>query len=103
MAIVKQFADFPFGMLGFVKAGQAGQAVVLLHGIPTSSFMWRNVVGLLAKTQTCYAVDMLGYGDSDKAQGQSLSIVAQADYLKAWADSQNLAALHLVGHDIGGG
>lgn len=103
MAFTKLFAELPSGMLAYVKAGQAGETVVFLHGIPTSSFMWRNVVGPLAATHTCYALDMLGYGDSDKAAGQDLSIVAQADYLEAWANGQSLDRFHLVGHDIGGG
>ena len=102
MPISKQFADFPFGMLAYVKAGE-GPPIVFLHGIPTSSFMWRHVIKVLAQTHTCYALDLLGYGDSDKPIEGDLSVAAQARYLKAWTDLESLPAFHLIGHDIGGG
>ena len=103
MPLVKQFVDFPFGMLAYIKVGQGGEPIVFLHGIPTSSFMWRRVLDELALTRTCYALDMLGYGDSDKPADRDLSVAAQAEYLNAWADGLGIAPFHLVGHDIGGG
>lgn len=110
MPLVKQFIDLPMGMLAYVKAGPSpaagaalGEPVVFLHGIPTSSFMWRRVLDELAPTRLCYALDMLGYGDSDQPADRDLSVAAQAGYLKAWAGALGLAAFHLAGHDIGGG
>lgn len=103
MPFAKLFTEMPFGMLAYTKTGEAGEPVVFLHGIPTSSFLWRNVVAPLSGGRTCYALDMLGYGDSDKAAGQDLSIVAQAGYLETWAMAQSVTRFHLVGHDIGGG
>lgn len=103
MSISKQFIDLSFGMMGFRKAGGEGPPIVFLHGIPTSSFLWRKVVDGLQKNFTCYAIDMLGYGDSDKPVGKDLSIEAQSEYIVQWALEVGLDDFHLVGHDIGGG
>jgi pimeloyl-ACP methyl ester carboxylesterase len=102
MPFAKQFSDLPFGMLAYTKSGQGGLPVVFLHGIPTSSFLWRDVVALLPD-HTCYALDLLGYGDSDKPASGDLSIVAQARYVEAWASLLGISSFVLVGHDIGGG
>jgi 2-hydroxymuconate-semialdehyde hydrolase len=103
MTFSKNFIELPFGIMAYVKAGEAPDAVVLLHGIPTSSYLWRNVIPLLQDDFTVYAPDMLGYGDSDKPEDEDLSISAQADYLKFLADALGLGKFHLAGHDIGGG
>ena len=84
MSISKQFVDLPFGMIGYRKAGEEGPPIIFLHGIPTSSFLWRKVIDDLQHEFTCFAVDMLGYGDSDKAEGQDLSIKAQVEYIAHW-------------------
>ncbi len=103
MVFSKHFIELPFGIMGYVKAGEAPDIVVLLHGIPTSSFLWRNVVSHLQDDFTVYAPDMLGYGDSDKPENRDLSLPAQAGYLKIFTDALGLGAFHLAGHDIGGG
>ncbi len=103
MSISKQFVDLPFGMIGYRKAGEEGPPIIFLHGIPTSSFLWRKVIDDLQHEFTCFAVDMLGYGDSDKAEGQDLSIKAQVEYIAHWSEAVGLNEFHLVGHDIGGG
>jgi haloalkane dehalogenase len=50
--------------LAFVEEG-AGDPIVLLHGNPTSSYLWRNVIPHLAPLGRCIAPDLLGMGDSD--------------------------------------
>jgi pimeloyl-ACP methyl ester carboxylesterase len=78
--------------------------VVLVHGFGTSCFLWRAVAPALALGgHTAFAVDLLGYGESDRPLEADYSIAAQAEYLE-----QALAALHVpnatvVGIDIGGG
>ena len=103
MSISKQFVDLPFGMIGARKAGETGSTIVFLHGIPSSSFLWRKVIDHLQQEFTCFAVDMLGYGDSDKPKDKDLSITAQAEYIAQWSEAVGLDEFHLVGHDIGGG
>ncbi|MFQ5855543.1 MAG: alpha/beta fold hydrolase [Anaerolineae bacterium] len=90
------------GTMAYQQAG-AGDPVILIHGIPTNSGLWRNVMADLASDFAVYAPDMIGYGASDKPEDQDLSVGAQADYLVDFMDAVGIDAAHLVGHDIGGG
>jgi 2-hydroxymuconate-semialdehyde hydrolase len=77
--------------------------VVLLHGFPASSDLWRREAWLLAERMRVIAPDMLGYGDSDKPVGADLSEPAQARYVAELLKQLNIDRAALVGHDIGGG
>lgn len=90
------------GALAYRMQG-AGPSVLLIHGIPTSSFLWRHVVPPLAADLTAYAVDLLGYGDSDKPEAADLSIGAQVGYLHTFMESVGWRTGTVAGHDIGGG
>lgn len=90
------------GTMAYRQAG-SGDAVILMHGIPTNSGLWRNVTAELADDFAVYAPDMIGYGASDKPEDQDLSVAAQADYLADFMDAVDVEAAYLVGHDIGGG
>lgn len=77
--------------------------VVLVHGIPTSPALWRDVVPLLPDHRAL-AWEMVGYGGSWKtAQARDISLAAQAEYLIAWIEDLGLRNCVLVGHDLGGG
>jgi len=66
------------GELAYVDEGE-GLGVVLLHGFPTSSHLWRDLVPMLAPRFRAIAVDLLGYGDSHKpADPTALTITRQA-------------------------
>lgn len=81
----------------------SGSPVVLVHGIPTSSALWRHVVPLLPELRVL-AFELTGYGDSIPAgEGRDLSLDAQADRLNAWIEHLDLGPVPLVGHDLGGG
>jgi len=79
-----------------------GSSVVFLHGIPTHSYLWRNVVSNLTGF-TSITIDMMGYGYSDKPEGIDLSLSAQANYVVEALEKLGVEKFHLVGHDIGGG
>ena len=51
--------------MAYVEVGQ-GDPIVLLHGNPTSSYLWRNVLPHLEPLGRCIAPDLIGMGDSDK-------------------------------------
>jgi haloalkane dehalogenase len=51
--------------MAYVEAGE-GDPIVLLHGNPTSSYLWRNVIPHLQSRGRCIAPDLIGMGDSDK-------------------------------------
>jgi pimeloyl-ACP methyl ester carboxylesterase len=80
-----------------------GSPVVLVHGTPMRSYLWRNVVPTLAERHSVYVYDLLGYGESERGEGQDVSIVAQARLLGELIEAWELDAPAIAGHDIGGG
>lgn len=90
------------GDIAYLRSGQ-GPPLVLLHGIPSSSYLWRDVIGPLSATFEVLAPDLLGYGDSDKRLDVDLSIAAQARYIVAFMETLGVHQAAVAGHDIGGG
>ena len=87
--------------LATVDTGQ-GDPVVFLHGNPTSSYLWRNVIPHVSGMTRCLAPDLLGMGESDRAPDGSYRFVDHARYLDAWFDTLGLTAnVTLVAHDWG--
>ncbi len=80
-----------------------GPPVVLVHGTPMRSYLWRNIVPALAERHSVYVYDLLGYGESAKGEGQDVSKVAQARLLGELIEVWGLDAPAIAGHDIGGG
>jgi haloalkane dehalogenase len=87
--------------MAYVETG-AGSPVVFLHGNPTSSYLWRNVIPHVAPTHRCLAPDLVGMGESGKAPDGSYRFVDHARYLDAWLESLGLTRnVTLVVHDWG--
>lgn len=80
-----------------------GSPVVLVHGTPAWSYLWREVVPVLARKHTVHVWDLLGFGDSRIDPGVAPSIARQAQTLAELVEHWELDAPDLVGHDIGGG
>jgi haloalkane dehalogenase len=84
-----------------------GAPIVFLHGNPTSSFLWRNVIPHLSDSYRCIAPDLVGMGDSDKLSGSGpgrYTFVEHRSYLDAFLDAMDLGdAVTLVVHDWGSG
>lgn len=80
-----------------------GEAVLLIHGIPTSGLLWEQVAPYLARSSRVIAPDMLGYGDSDVPEGLPVDIASHAVYLLQLMDALDVWSASVVGHDIGGG
>ncbi|GAA2455283.1 alpha/beta hydrolase [Actinomadura vinacea] len=89
---------------GEVAAGVFGDGppVVLVHGSPAWSFLWRDVVPELAREHTVHVWDLLGYGGSRLAPGFEPSIERQARTLAELVEHWGIDPPALVGHDIGG-
>jgi pimeloyl-ACP methyl ester carboxylesterase len=79
-----------------------GPPVVLLHGTPFSSYVWRDIAPALAATHTVHVWDMAGYGASEKATGQDVSLGAQGRLFAELLDHWQLATPAVVAHDFGG-
>ena len=92
----------PVGEVAYEVFGE-GPPVVLVHGTPVRSYLWRNIVPALAESHSVYAYDLLGYGESEKGEGQDVSIPVQARLLGELAEAWGLDAPAIAGHDIGGG
>jgi 2-hydroxymuconate-semialdehyde hydrolase len=91
------------GELAYLDEGD-GPPAVLLHGFPTSSHLWRDLVPMLAPRFRAIALDLLGYGDSDKPEDPSaLTITRQAGYVRELLGALGLGDPAVIGHDIGGG
>jgi haloalkane dehalogenase len=87
--------------MAYVDAG-SGDPVVFLHGNPTSSYLWRNVIPHVKPHARCLAPDLVGMGESDKIQDASYRFADHARYLDTWFDSLGLADdVTLVLHDWG--
>jgi 2-hydroxymuconate-semialdehyde hydrolase len=91
------------GDIAFVDEGQ-GPAVVLLHGFPTSSHLWRDLVPILAPRFRAIAPDLIGYGESTKpTDTAALTIRAQASAIRELLADLGVEEFAVIGHDIGGG
>ena len=87
--------------ISYVDVG-AGEPVVFLHGNPTSSFLWRNIIPFLSKYRRCLAPDLAGMGQSGKSPRKAYRFTDHADYLDAWFDAVGLEEnIILVLHDWG--
>lgn len=87
--------------MAYVDAG-AGDPVVFLHGNPTSSYLWRNVIPLVEPLGRCLAPDLIGMGESGRAPDGSYRFVDHARYLDAWFELLGLRTnVTLVMHDWG--
>ena len=87
--------------IAYVDTG-TGDPIIFLHGNPTSSYLWRNVITHLEGQGRCLAPDLVGMGSSGKAPNNSYRFVDHARYLDAWFDALDLQRnITLVVHDWG--
>jgi pimeloyl-ACP methyl ester carboxylesterase len=91
-------ADFPFELrrlhvhdaeMAYVDVG-VGDPIVFLHGNPTSSYMWRNVIPHVQEMGRCLAPDLIGMGASSPSPTYSYKFADHAKYLDAWFDQLGL-------------
>jgi haloalkane dehalogenase len=87
--------------MAYTEAGAGSVPVVFLHGNPTSSYLWRNVIPHVAGIARCLAPDLIGMGASGKPD-IGYRFPDHARYLDAWFDALGLGDVVIVGHDWGG-
>ncbi|HAH64016.1 MAG TPA: alpha/beta hydrolase [Rhizobiales bacterium] len=103
--------DGPYARLGppeapvrlYVEEQGKGAPVLLIHGFGASTYTWRHVAPELAKTHRVIAVDLKGFGQSDKPFDSRYSVFDQAELLAQLIVDKDLRNLTLVGHSFGGG
>ena len=87
--------------MSYVDTGE-GDPIVFLHGNPTSSYLWRNIIPYLSGHGRCLAPDLIGMGRSGKSPSHAYRFVDHARYLDAWFEALNLTSrVTLVVHDWG--
>ena len=90
--------------MAYVDTGTdlGGDAVVFLHGNPTSSYLWRNVIPHVESHARCLALDLVGMGDSGRTADGSYRFVDHSRHLDAWFDAVlPEGPVTLVVHDWG--
>ncbi|MBC8074297.1 MAG: alpha/beta fold hydrolase [Deltaproteobacteria bacterium] len=86
----------------WTEAGE-GRPLLLLHGWPTSSFLWRNIIPHLSRHRRIIAPDLPGFGDSDKPLDRAYDFEMHRRVLDGLFDHLHLdGPLGMVVHDIGG-
>lgn len=80
-----------------------GKPIVLIHGLGASSYTWRKVVPELAKTHRVIAIDLKGFGQSDKPLDARYSIFDQARLIEDYLRRNKIRNATLIGHSFGGG
>lgn len=86
--------------ISFVDLGH-GDPIVFLHGNPTSSYLWRNVIPHVGDLGRCLAPDLVGMGQSAPAPADNYRFADHARYLDAWFEALDLSNVTLVLHDWG--
>jgi pimeloyl-ACP methyl ester carboxylesterase len=94
----RRFVDLDVGRIAYVERGR-GPGAIFLHGYPLNGFQWRGAMARLADRRRCIAIDLMGLGYSDVAQGADLSPLAQAAMVVAVMDRLGLSEADLVSND----
>lgn len=84
------------------KAGEAEKTIILLHGVAGAIEMWQKNIHALSKQYTVYAVDLVGFGRTDKPQ-VAYTLSFQADFVHSFMNTIGLEKADLVGLSLGGG
>ena len=91
------------GSIHVERYGHGGAPVVLLHGFGTSSFLWRSIAPEIAlANRTAFAVDLFGYGESDRPFDADFGIASQAELVDRALTALRLPKATIVGIDLGG-
>ena len=100
----KEFIEIDGKKMAFHQTGE-GRPVVFLHGNPTSSYLWRNIIPLVSGNARCIAPDLIGMGDSEKLEEideDSYRFFQHRHYLDGFLDALELGSkVFLVVHDWG--
>ncbi len=96
-----RYADVLGSRMHYIEEGE-GEPVLFLHGQPTSSYLWRNIVPLVSPHARCIAPDLIGMGRSDKPD-IGYQFADHARYLDTFIEGLGLERVTLVIHDWGSG
>ena len=95
------FLDVDGVRLHYVEAGQ-GEPVVLIHGLNASTFSFRYTIPELAQSYRVVALDLQGFGYSERPAGADYSLTALAEQVARVMERLNIERATVVGHSMGG-
>lgn len=90
------------GPASYVDSGGPGRPVLFVHGVGTSSYLWRNVIDQLDGQRRCMAVDLPLHGQTPAAADQDFSLPGFARFLAQFCEGLELNDIDLVANDTGG-
>jgi pimeloyl-ACP methyl ester carboxylesterase len=98
----RQVFNYQGIQINYYQAGQ-GPPVLLLHGFGACTYTWRHLAPELARDHRIFAIDLKGYGLSDKPGDGKYAVADQADMVAAFIRTLDLHDLVIIGHSMGGG
>jgi pimeloyl-ACP methyl ester carboxylesterase len=90
------------GPASYIDTGGAGRPVLFIHGLATSSYLWRHVIDRLRGQRRCVAIDLPLHGQTPAVRGQDLSLPGLAQFIADCCDALELTDVDLVANDTGG-
>lgn len=97
----RRMAKTRFGNIAYVERGR-GEAALFVHAFLSNGFQWRGAIGPLSAYRRCIAVDLMGFGYTEVAEGQGVGPDAQVEMLAAFLDALSIRRVDLIGSDSGG-
>lgn len=94
-----EFVEVNGSKMHYLEEG-SGDPILFLHGVPTSSYLWRNVIPYVKSLGRCIAPDLIGMGKSDKPDIE-YTIHDHIDYLNKFIETLRLKRVTLVMHGWG--
>ncbi|MGF1556300.1 alpha/beta fold hydrolase [Paucihalobacter sp.] len=95
-----KFIDLGAEKIHYVESGE-GDPIILLHGLPSSSYLWRNVIPVIDGNKKVFALDFLGFGKSSFPKDRNVSVEVQYKMLTDFIEAKKLKNVTLFMQDIG--
>jgi pimeloyl-ACP methyl ester carboxylesterase len=92
----------PSGPVSYVDTGGPGRPVLFVHGVGSSSYLWRNVIEQLGGERRCVAFDLPLHGYTPAAPDQDFTLNGLARFIEGCCDALDLTGIDLVANDTGG-
>lgn len=93
------YVDVNGAKMHYIEEGE-GNPILFLHGMPTSSYVWRNIIPHLCKLGRCIAPDLIGMGKSDKPD-IAYTLFDHINYIEKFIETLNLKNLTIIMHGWG--
>ncbi|MHA1567728.1 MAG: haloalkane dehalogenase, partial [Alphaproteobacteria bacterium] len=100
LAIPQKSTEVLGSTMTYLELGEGSESVVFIHGNPTSSYLWRNVMPLVSDNARAIAIDLIGMGGSAKPD-IAYTFADHFRYFEGFIEALNLGPVTLVGHDWG--